>query len=65
MRIKIKRIKLQTLIKKENMEKIGQEEQMIHCNIFKKYWRLPELQGLSLVAAVEKMLEMEGVNGNY
>lgn len=35
---------------------------MIHCNIFKKYWRLPELQGLSLVAAVERMLEMEGKN---
>ena len=32
---------------------------MIHCNIFKKYWKLPELQGLSLVAAVERMLKIE------
>ena len=35
---------------------------MIDFDIFIKYWRLPELQGLSLVAAVERMLEMEGKN---
>lgn len=35
---------------------------MIKHKVFIKYWRLPELQGLSLVAAVEKMLEMEGKN---
>ena len=35
---------------------------MIDFDVFIKYWRLPELQGLSLVAAVEKMLKMEGKN---
>ena len=35
---------------------------MIKYKVFIKYWRLQELQGLSLVAAVEKMLEMEGKN---
>lgn len=35
---------------------------MIHWETYIKYWKLPELQGLSLVAAVEKMLEMEGKN---
>ena len=35
---------------------------MIDFDVFIKYWRFPELQGLSLVAAVERMLEMEGVN---
>ena len=32
---------------------------MIDFDVFIKYWRLPELQGLSLVAAVERMLKME------
>ena len=32
---------------------------MIKHKVFIKYWRLPELQGLSLVAAVERMLKME------
>ena len=32
---------------------------MIDFDVFIKYWRLPELQGLSLVAAVKRMLEME------
>ena len=36
---------------------------MIKHKVFIKYWRLPELQGLSLVAAVERMLKMEGKNG--
>ena len=36
---------------------------MINYYTFIKYWRIPELQGLSLVAAVKRMLEMEGVNG--
>lgn len=35
---------------------------MIKHKVFIKYWRLQELQGLSLVAAVERMLEMEGKN---
>ena len=35
---------------------------MIKHKVFIKYWRLPELQGLSLVAAVERMLKMEGKN---
>ena len=37
---------------------------MINFDVFIKYWRLQELQGLSLVAAVERMLEMEGENGD-
>lgn len=35
---------------------------MIDFDVFIKYWKLPELQGLSLMAAVEKMLEMEARN---
>lgn len=35
---------------------------MINFDVFIKYWRLQELQGLSLMAAVERMLEMEGEN---
>ena len=37
---------------------------MINFDVFIKYWRLQELQGLSLVAAVERMLKMEGENGD-
>lgn len=35
---------------------------MIKHKVFIKYWKLPELQGLSLVAAVERMLKMEREN---
>lgn len=33
---------------------------MIPYNIFIKHWRDKELQGLTIVEAVEKILEMEG-----
>ena len=35
---------------------------MIPYNIFIKHWRDKELQGLTIVEAVEKILEMEGEN---
>lgn len=36
---------------------------MIPYNIFIKHWRDKDLQGLTIVEAVEKILEMEGENG--
>ncbi len=35
---------------------------MIPYNIFIKHWRNKELQGLTIVEAVEKILEMEARN---
>lgn len=35
---------------------------MIPYNIFIKHWRDKDLQGLTIVEAVEKILEMEGEN---
>ena len=37
---------------------------MIPYNIFIKHWRYKDLQGLTIVEAVEKILEMEEVNGD-
>ena len=37
---------------------------MIPYNIFIKHWRDKDLQGLTIVEAVEKILEMEGENGD-
>lgn len=37
---------------------------MIPYNIFIKHWKDKELQGLTIVEAVEKILEMEGGNGD-
>lgn len=37
---------------------------MIPYNIFIKHWRDKDLQGLTIVEAVEKILEMEEVNGD-
>lgn len=37
---------------------------MIPYNIFIKHWRDKKLQGLTIVEAVEKILEMEGENGD-
>lgn len=37
---------------------------MIPYNIFIKHWRDKELQGLTIVEAVEKILEIEGENGD-
>lgn len=36
---------------------------MIHCNILKKYWNLPELQGLTVLEAGKKIIEWEAKNG--
>ena len=36
---------------------------MIDYDTFIKYWKLPELQNLKIVEAVERMLEMEAKNG--
>ncbi len=35
---------------------------MLHWKIYIKHWRDKELQGLTIVEAVEKILEMEGKN---
>ena len=32
----------------------------MNCKVFKKYWQRKELQGLTIVEAVKKILEMEG-----
>ena len=32
---------------------------MIHFNILKKYWKLPELQGLTVLEAGKKIMELE------
>lgn len=35
---------------------------MLHWKIYIKHWRDKELQGLTIVEAVEKILEMKGKN---
>lgn len=35
----------------------------IHWKIYIKYWKNKELQNLTIIEAVERMLEMEGENG--
>lgn len=35
---------------------------MLHWKIYIKHWRDKELQGLTIVEAVKKILEMEGKN---
>ena len=35
---------------------------MLHWKIYIKHWREKEIQGLTIVEAVEKILEMEGKN---
>ena len=37
---------------------------MLHWKIYIKYWKNKELQNLTIIEAVEKILEMEGVNGD-
>lgn len=37
---------------------------MIKHKVFIKHWRDKELQGLTIVEAVKKILEMEGKNGS-
>nr|DAN32625.1 MAG TPA: hypothetical protein [Caudoviricetes sp.] len=37
---------------------------MLHWKTFIKHWRDKELQGLTIVEAVKKILEMEGENGD-
>ena len=37
---------------------------MIHWKTYIKYWKNKELQGLTIIEAVERMLEMEGENGD-
>ena len=37
---------------------------MLHWKIYIKHWRDKELQGLTIVEAVEKILQMEGENGD-
>ena len=34
----------------------------IHWKTYIKYWKNKELQNLTIIEAVERMLEMEGVN---
>ena len=35
---------------------------MIKHKVFIKYWRLPELQGLTVLEAGKKIMELEGRN---
>lgn len=35
----------------------------IHWKTYIKYWKNKELQNLTIIEAVEKILEMEGANG--
>lgn len=37
---------------------------MLHWKIYIKHWRDKKLQGLTIVEAVKKILEMEGENGD-
>lgn len=37
---------------------------MLHWKIYIKYWRDKELQDLTVIEAVKKILEMEARNGN-
>lgn len=37
---------------------------MLHWKIYIKYWRDKELQDLTVIEAVKKILEMEGKNGS-
>ena len=36
----------------------------IHWKTYIKYWKNKELQNLTIIEAVERMLEMEGENGD-
>lgn len=35
---------------------------MLHWKTYIKYWKNKELQNLTIIEAVERMLEMEGIN---
>lgn len=37
---------------------------MIHWKTYIKYWKNKELQNLTIIEAVKKILEMEGENGD-
>ena len=38
---------------------------MIHWKTYIKYWNLPELQGLTVLEAGKKIMELEGRNKKY